>query len=187
MNEENDWDRNVEGDAVEGPVVCVSREEVLQALNDIKTGKAPGPSEVSLEMIASSGEVGIQVMAEICQKILEGHGMPAKWALRIVVPIFNGKGDIRNCSCYRTAKLLEHGMKVVERVLEKSLSRIVFLDAMQSGFMPERGTIDAVFFLRRMQEEYHAKGKTLHICFVDLEKAFDRVLRKVLVWALRKK
>ena len=27
MNEENDWDRNVEGDAVEGPVVCASREE----------------------------------------------------------------------------------------------------------------------------------------------------------------
>ena len=22
MNEENDWDNNVEGDAVEGPVVC---------------------------------------------------------------------------------------------------------------------------------------------------------------------
>ena len=28
----NDWDRNVEGDAVEGPVVCVSRVEVLQSL-----------------------------------------------------------------------------------------------------------------------------------------------------------
>ena len=32
MNEENDWDHNVEGDVVEGPVVCESREEVLQAL-----------------------------------------------------------------------------------------------------------------------------------------------------------
>ena len=46
MNEENDLDRNVEGDAVEGPIACVSREEVLQALNEMKTGKAPGPSEV---------------------------------------------------------------------------------------------------------------------------------------------
>ena len=34
LNEENDWDHNVEGDVVEGPVVCVSREEVLQALNE---------------------------------------------------------------------------------------------------------------------------------------------------------
>ena len=42
MNEENDWDRNVEGDVVEGPVVCVSREEVLQALIEMKTGKASG-------------------------------------------------------------------------------------------------------------------------------------------------
>ena len=65
MNEKNYWDHNVEGDAVEGPVVCVSREEVLQALNKMKTGKAPGPSEVSLELIAASGGVGIQVMAEI--------------------------------------------------------------------------------------------------------------------------
>ena len=34
MNEENDWDHNVEGDAVEGPLVCVGRDEVLQALNE---------------------------------------------------------------------------------------------------------------------------------------------------------
>ena len=67
MNEENDWDHNVEGDAVEGPVVCVSREEVLQALKGMKTGKAPGPSGVSLELIAASGGVGIQVTAVICQ------------------------------------------------------------------------------------------------------------------------
>ena len=33
MNKENDWDHNVEGDAVEGPVVCVRRLEVSQALN----------------------------------------------------------------------------------------------------------------------------------------------------------
>ena len=33
MNEENDWDHSVEGDAVGCPVVCVSREDVLQALN----------------------------------------------------------------------------------------------------------------------------------------------------------
>ena len=37
MNEENDLDRNVEGDVVEGPVVCVCREEVLRALHEMKT------------------------------------------------------------------------------------------------------------------------------------------------------
>ena len=53
--------------------------------------------------------------------------------------------------------------------------------------MPERGTIDAVFILRRMQEEYHAKGKKLYVCFADLVTAFDRVPRKVLEWVMRKK
>ena len=37
MNEENDWDNNVAGDAVQGPIVCVDREEVLQASNEMKT------------------------------------------------------------------------------------------------------------------------------------------------------
>ena len=93
-----------------------------------------------------------------------------------------GKGGIRNCSCYRAVKLLKHDMKMVE-----SFHRIVSVDEMQFGFMPEKGTIDAVFILIRMQEEYHAKGKRLYMCFVDLEKAFDRVPRKVLEWAMRNK
>ena len=58
---------------------------------------------------------------------------------------------------------------------------------MQFGFMPGKGTTDALFILRRMQEEFRGKEKKLYMCFVDLEKAFDRVTRKVMKWALRKK
>ena len=46
----------MEGDAGEGPVVCASREEVVQALDEIETGKATGPSDVSLELIVANGE-----------------------------------------------------------------------------------------------------------------------------------
>ena len=53
-------------DAVNGPVDIVSREEVLQTLNEMKTGKAPGPSDVSPELIPTSGDEGIHVMDEIC-------------------------------------------------------------------------------------------------------------------------
>ena len=72
-------------------------------------------------------------------------------------------------------------------MLENRPCRIVSDDEMQLGFMPEIRTIDTVFILRGMQEEYHAKGKKLYMCFVDLEKAFYRVPRQVLEWALRKK
>ena len=68
--------------------------------------------------------------------------MSAEWALSIVVQIFKGEGDIQNSSCYRAVKLLQHRMKVVEMVLEKKLHRIVSVDKMQFGFMPEIGTID---------------------------------------------
>ena len=41
--------------------------------------------------------------------------------------------------------------------------------------MPGKSTVDAIFILRRMQESYLEKNRKLFICFVDLEKAFDRV------------
>ena len=39
MNEENVWDHNAEEDAMEDPVVCGRREEVLQSLNKKKNMK----------------------------------------------------------------------------------------------------------------------------------------------------
>ena len=72
-----------------------------------------------------------------------------------------GKGYVKNCISYRAVKHHEYGMKVVERVLEEILCGIVTVNEMQFGFMPESGSINAVFILRRMQEEYHAKGKKL--------------------------
>ena len=74
MNEENDWDHNVEGHAA-GLLVCVSKEKIVQAINEMKTGKATGPSDVPLELIAASEEVGIQVTAKYL-RVLTGFQMP---------------------------------------------------------------------------------------------------------------
>ena len=84
LDEENDWDHNVEGDSVEGPVVCVSREEVLQALNEMQTGKALARSDVPLEQVVASGVIGIQMMAELCQSPCSIwnaslNGLQAQW------------------------------------------------------------------------------------------------------------
>ena len=78
-------------------------------------------------------------------------------------------------------------MKVFERVIEKRIRRVVAIDDMQFGFRAGRSTIDAVFIVRQVQEQFLAKHKELWMAFVDLEKAFDRVPREVLWWALRKK
>ena len=64
-------------------------------------------------------------------------------------------------------------MKIIERVLEKRIRERVTLDEMQFGFRPGRGTIDAIFIVRQMQENFLAKKKKLWMTFVGLEKAFD--------------
>ena len=84
-------------------------------------------------------------------------------------------------------KLLEHATKIVERVLERRIRTLVNLNEMQFGFMPGKGTVDAIFIVRRMQEKYQKKDKKLYMCFFDMEKAFDKVPRKVVGCAMRKK
>ena len=84
-------------------------------------------------------------------------------------------------------KLLDYGMRQlcysaivqIDKLLVRWLNTMVAVNEMQFGFMIARGTIDAVFILRRLQEEYHARGKKLYMYFVDLEKAFDGLPKKV--------
>ena len=57
---------------------------------------------------------------------------------------------------------------------------------MQFGFMKGKGTTDAILIVRQMQEKFGAEGKKVYFGFVDLEKAFDRVPRELIRWAMRK-
>ena len=72
------------------------------------------------------------------------------------------------------------------RVLGKRIKCQVSIDNMQFGFMPGKGTTDAMFIMRQVQEKPQAKKKKMCYSFVDLEKVFDRVPREVVRWALRK-
>ena len=67
-----------------------------------------------------------------------------------------------------------------------SLRQVMSTDDSQFGFVPGRGTTDAIFVVRQMQEKYLAVNKRLYMAFVDLQKAFDRVPQKVIWWTLRK-
>ena len=57
--------------------------------------------------------------------------MPDEWKTSVIVPIFKGKGDVMSCGSYRGVKLLEHAMKIVERVLERRIRTLVNLNEMQ--------------------------------------------------------
>jgi hypothetical protein len=187
MNEENEWDGVVDVDVVHGPIDRVTMKEVMTAIKAMKLGKATGVSEVAAEHIEASGMVGIEVITKIANRVLDGEGIPDEWRCSALVPLYKGKGDVRDCGAYRGVKSLEHAMKVVERVFLMRLRKMVEIDEMQCGFMPGKGTVDALFMARMLQDRYGRKKRKLYMCFVDLEKAFDRVPRKVIEWALRKK
>ena len=65
-------------------------------------------------------------------------------------------------------------MKVLEGVLEKRLRQKAKIDDMQFGFVPGKGTVDAIFMVRQLQQKFLEKRKDLFFAFVELEKAFDR-------------
>ena len=143
----------MEIDVVEGSVENRTPNEIVEAMQRRKSGKASGTSEVSVEMIVASGEIGVKVMIELCQRVLDGRGTPDEWKTSVIVPIFKGKGDVMSCGSYRGIKLLEHAMKIVERVLEKQIQTLIHLNKMQFGFMPGKATMDARFIVRKIKRK----------------------------------
>ena len=80
----------------------------------------------------------------------------------------------------------EQDMKVYEKPLEKRLRDIVKIDEKQFGFQSGKSSVDAIFVLQQLQGKFGAKKKKLFLVFVDSEKAFDRVPREAIRWALRR-
>ena len=117
---------------------------------------------------------------------MDGNGNPDQLKTSVVVPVFKEK-DVMNCGLYRRVKLLEHGMKIIERVLERRIRALVDFDQAQFGFMPEKGTRDALFLVQTLLEEHRANDKRMYMCFVDLEKACYRVPKRVKKWTMKKK
>ena len=68
-----------------------------------------------------------------------------------LIPIFEQKGDVRLFANYRSIKLFEHGMKVIERIIERRW-KVVELDGMQMGFMPGSSFTNAIFIMRQLME-----------------------------------
>ena len=67
---------------------------------------------------------------------------------------------------------------ISERIFEHRIQQQVEIDDMQFGFMKGKGTTDAIFIVRQMQEKFIVKGKKLYFGFVNLEKAFDNPIKR---------
>ncbi|KAK3526709.1 hypothetical protein QTP70_032071 [Hemibagrus guttatus] len=152
----------------------------------MKSGKAVGPDDIPVEVWKCLGEAAVEFLTSLFNRVLESERMPEEWRRSVLVPIFKNKGDVQSCSNYRGIKLMSHTMKLWERVMEARLRKVVEICEQQYGFMPRKSTTDAIFALRILMEKYRDGQRELHCVFVDLEKAYDKVLREELWYCMRK-
>ena len=155
-------------------------------ISQMKVGKALGPLGILVEMIRAASDMGTSMIHDLAAAIIHDGKVPSDWEQSVIVCLYKGKGDVLERGNYHGLKLTEQVMKVLERIVDGLIRHLVSIDDFQFGFVPGRGTTDAIFVVRQLQEKYLAASKRLYMALVDLEKAFDLVPRKVIWWALRK-
>ncbi len=92
----------------------------------------------------------------------------------ILVLFYKGIGSRSECSSYRGISLLSVPGKVNGRILTERLMgvREGKVSEEQGGFRRGRGSVDQIFAMKKLVEEYLGKDKKLYTAFMDLEKAW---------------
>ena len=102
-----------------------------------------------------------------------------------MVPLYRGKGDVRECSNSRGISLLGvvgrvYGGILIDRIRDKRKCNC----QVQFGFKRGRGCTDQIFIVRQICEKYLGKGRDVYFAFLDLEKAFDRLDRDLSILSI---
>jgi len=95
-------------------------------------------------MIKTTEDIGTQWILDLCNGIVKEGCIPEDWKSSVVLPFYKGKGDPMESGSYRGIKLLEHAIKLVERMFEHRIRQQIDIDDMQFGFMKGKGTNDTI-------------------------------------------
>ena len=165
----------------------ITREEVQEAVREVKVGKAAGLDGCAAECVKNGGVTVVEWLLRLLNVCFLSSMVPIDWASACVVPLYKGKGDKYDCTSFRGISLLSvvgkvYGKVLIKRVREGTEGSIC---DEQGGFRRGRGCVDQIFAVRQVCEKYLAKGKDVFWAFMDLEKAYDRIDREGLWTVLR--
>ena len=119
--------------------------EVNWALGSITMNKASGGDGIPVELFQILKDDAVKMLHSICQQIWETQQCPQDWKMSVCIPIPK-KGNVKECSNYRTIALISHASKVMLKILHAGLQQYVnceFPDV-QAGFIKRIGTRDQI-------------------------------------------
>ena len=144
--------------------------------------KAPGPDDITTEMFVAAGGRGVTEIINLANMMYNEGRFSEQMYKAIFITIPKVKWTAK-CEKHRTISLMSHVTKLVlmvimNKIRGRTLSEI---SEVQYGFMPDRGTRNAIFVLRRLVERMIERQTDVYVCFIDYSKAFDTVKPESLI------
>ena len=133
----------------------------------MKLSKALGPSGIVVEMIQASDDKGASKICDLAAAINSNGKVLSYWEWIFIVCLHKGKGGAWKRGESHVLKLTKQVMKVLDRIMVR-LRHLVSIDYSKFGFVPGRGTTDAIFIEKQLQKKYLDANKRLCMAFVDL-------------------
>ena len=142
---------------------------------------------ITAELLKADIEFSTKKVHQLLQKIWKQEKIPKNWKKGLIIKIAK-KGNLKDCKNSRGITLLSVVGKILGRIIIDRIRRGIDsrLRKEQAGYRRGRGTTEQVFILRNIIEQVNEWQATLHLTFVDFEKAFDSVHRESL-WLIMKK
>ena len=161
----------------------ITREEVIYAIGKLKNGKSPGPDELISEFFKYAGDLTVNMLVKLFNKLFD-HGIyPKCWMECVIVPLFK-KGDVNDTNNYRGISLCNTSSKLYGIIINSRLQSWVTMNNItgehQAGFKKDYSTMDHIFTLLSVIQKQFVQNRKLYVAFIDLEKAFDSISRKLL-------
>jgi len=162
------------------------REEIEAAIKSMKDSKAAGVDGIPAEFWKALGDRGTEELVRLCQDMYETGKWPADFTRLVFIPL-EKKENAVECEDHRTISLICHASKILLKVLTKRIEARAkdFLSEGQFGFRSGVGTRDAIGVMRMLYERCLDHGNDLYICYIDFEKAFDRVRWDIMMKVLK--